>query len=389
MTPRILTVSRGHCTPCLHFGVSHGTLADSYRKCCVSAVLFVGGINRKPHSRFHLSKAFFFFLTTAQPTTYVMASRRGFRSTPPLEMNPNIASEGSFDQLFPLSFWTESDGQRPAVFPPTTMTGPDEYSGQSPFFGRFPIVAGVGIEIGRPGVTTEDPGLTLFTSVLNAGSTVHDTPVSSYNPLASDDTPLNLDGKPLRTSSRASRQISLKNKHAKVKEAKSNSSASSSFSTCGVQKSFSRRPSKASQRNKALKTEDEPDVSPLDFGSDLTQPTGNNIVQGSSSDGSKGPPKELPGQYFTGTDEDGRRIYQCPTCPKIRTRNLGDMRRHLDSLCHQDPGYRCVPKCSKAFTRLDALVRHIRTVHKDEENKIAVNDQKEAFFQVKETRDRA
>ena len=328
------------------------------------------------------------FLQLRRPTTYVMALPRGFgfRSTSPLGMNPNIASEGSFDP-FSSSLLTKFDGQLLAAFSPTTMTGPDEYdfqSGIGPFFNT--VVEGVGRDRGR-GMTGDpilngapSPDLTLSTSVLNAGSIVHDTPVLSHNPPASDNITLNPDSKPLPTSPHASRQASLKDKHSKVKEAKPNSTASFAFSACGVQRSSLRRSSRASQSNKALKTTDEPDVMPLDFASDLTQPTGNNIVQGSSSDG---PPKELADQYSTDRDEEGRRIYQC--C-NIRTRNFGDMRRHLDSRRHQDPSYRCVPDCSKTFTRRDALVRHIRSLHKDEARNIAVNDQKEAFFRVEETR---
>ena len=316
----------------------------------------------------------------------------GFRSTSPLGMNPNIASEGSFDP-FSSSLWTKFDGQLLAAFSPTTMTGPDEYDFQSGIqVGPF---IDTRVETRRDhgrGMTGDpilncasSPGtdLTLFTSVLKADSIIHDAPVSSHNPPTSDNTTLNPDGKPLPTSSRALRQTNLNDKHLKVKEAKPDLTTSSAFNVCGVQRSFPRRSSRASKSNKALKTEDEPDLLSLDFASDLTQPTGKNIVQRSSSDG---PAKELPSQYSTDRDEEGRRIYQCFTCPDIRTRNFGDMRRHLDSRRHQDPSYRCVPGCSKTFTRRDALVRHIRTQHKDEARNIAVNDKKEAFFLVEETR---
>jgi len=314
----------------------------------------------------------------------------GFRSTSPLGMNPNIASEGSFD-LFSSFFWTKFNGQLLVAFSPMAMTGPDEYNFQSGIqVGPF-VDTRVGTRRDHGRGMTGDPilncasspgtDLMLFTSVLKAGLIIHNMPVSSHNPPTSDNTTLNPDGKPLPTSSCASRQTNLKDKHLKVKEAKPNLTTSSAFSMCSVQRSFSRHSSRALKSNKALKTEDEPDVLPLDFASDLTQPTRKNIVQWSSSNG---PAKELPSQYSTDRDGEGRQIYQCFTCPDIRTQNFGDMRRYLDSRRHQDPSYRCVPGCSKTFTCRDALVRHIRTQHKNEARNIAVNDQKEAFFLVEE-----
>jgi len=87
-----------------------------------------------------------------------------------------------------------------------------------------------------------------------------------------------------------------------------------------------------------------------------------NSVNGSSVPGVKAKEDEGNELYSVCTDAEGR-IYQCHLCPNIRTRKIGDMRRHLQSRCHQPPSFSCIPECGKTFTRPDALRRHLKTSH--------------------------
>ena len=68
--------------------------------------------------------------------------------------------------------------------------------------------------------------------------------------------------------------------------------------------------------------------------------------------------------YKVVTEHSGRVLYECLLCPNFRTKAVGDMTRHLESLIHQDRSYACdVAGCEGLFTRKDALVRHKKLVH--------------------------
>lgn len=57
-------------------------------------------------------------------------------------------------------------------------------------------------------------------------------------------------------------------------------------------------------------------------------------------------------------DSDGKPcLYTCRFCPR-QTKREGDMVRHLESIKHQAKAYYC--NCRSSFTRIDALMRHIR-----------------------------
>jgi hypothetical protein len=87
-----------------------------------------------------------------------------------------------------------------------------------------------------------------------------------------------------------------------------------------------------------------------------------NSVNHSNLPGVKAEEDEGNELYSVRTDAEGE-IYQCRLCPNIHTRKMGDMRRHLQSRCHQPPSFPCIPECGKAFTRPDALRRHLKKSH--------------------------
>ncbi|KIM39346.1 hypothetical protein M413DRAFT_12280 [Hebeloma cylindrosporum] len=68
--------------------------------------------------------------------------------------------------------------------------------------------------------------------------------------------------------------------------------------------------------------------------------------------------------YTVVTERSGKVVYECSLCPNFRTKAVGDMMRHLESLVHQDRSYACnFAGCESLFTRKDALVRHKKLVH--------------------------
>ena len=68
--------------------------------------------------------------------------------------------------------------------------------------------------------------------------------------------------------------------------------------------------------------------------------------------------------YKVVTERSGKLAYECLLCPNFRTKAVGDMMRHLESLIHQDRSYACdVAGCESLFTRKDALVRHKKLLH--------------------------
>lgn len=68
--------------------------------------------------------------------------------------------------------------------------------------------------------------------------------------------------------------------------------------------------------------------------------------------------------YKVVTERSGKLAYECLLCPNFRTKAVGDMTRHLESLIHQDRSYACdVAGCESLFTRKDALVRHKKLLH--------------------------
>lgn len=76
--------------------------------------------------------------------------------------------------------------------------------------------------------------------------------------------------------------------------------------------------------------------------------------------------------YYVFRDSRGKHSYQCLTCPHIRTPNLGDIKRHFQSLKHQEHSFRCVPDCGRTYTREDALRRHIKTSHGSEKQRVVI-----------------
>jgi len=79
---------------------------------------------------------------------------------------------------------------------------------------------------------------------------------------------------------------------------------------------------------------------------------------------STSPPTSNSTSYKLVTERSGKVLYECLLCPNFRTKAVGDMTRHLESLIHQDRSYACdVAGCEGLFTRKDALVRHKKLVH--------------------------
>ena len=76
--------------------------------------------------------------------------------------------------------------------------------------------------------------------------------------------------------------------------------------------------------------------------------------------------------YYVFRDSRGKHSYQCLTCPHIRTPNLGDIKRHFQSLKHQEHSFRCVPDCGRTYTREDALRRHIKASHGSEKQRVVI-----------------
>ena len=75
-------------------------------------------------------------------------------------------------------------------------------------------------------------------------------------------------------------------------------------------------------------------------------------------------PNSSSTSYKVVTEHSGKVAYECLLCPNFRTKAVGDMMRHLESLIHQDRSYACdVAGCESLFTRKDALVRHKKLVH--------------------------
>ncbi|KAF9478315.1 hypothetical protein BDN70DRAFT_933486 [Pholiota conissans] len=61
-----------------------------------------------------------------------------------------------------------------------------------------------------------------------------------------------------------------------------------------------------------------------------------------------------PGKYT--------RLYPCPKCPHYAASSKKDFERHMLSLAHQPPSFRC-DICQRPFTRDDAVKRHKDHIH--------------------------